>query len=168
MPALKKHKDVKYQVASMPLRINADGHLQVLLVTSRETRRWVLPKGNLMKGKTPSRAAAIEALEEAGVTGKISKTPYDSFQYWKRGRKAFAFAVVEVFVLIVTGRRASWKEKKQRRQVWVTPTQASVMVLEPGLQSILYRLADDEDIEQVVRDHASKEQARTAIAAEGA
>ncbi|WP_192843074.1 NUDIX hydrolase [Aureimonas frigidaquae] len=147
------NKDVRQQVAALPLRIDEDDNLRVLLITSRETQRWVLPKGNLMRGKTPARAAAIEALEEAGVVGKIYKKPYDTFQYWKRGRKAFIFADVTVFLLVVTGMRATWKEQNQRRMVWVTPAQAAVMVVEPSLQALLQNLELDDATQRLVRKH---------------
>lgn len=146
-------KGDKRQVAALPVRVDEDGNLLVLLITSRETRRWVLPKGNLMKGKTPARAAAIEAIEEAGVVGKTIKKPYDSFQYWKRGKRAFAFAVVDVYLLIVAGRRPTWKEKGQRRQVWVTPSQAALMVLEPELQTLLQRLDADDVVARHIREN---------------
>lgn len=61
------------QVASLPLRRSEDGKIEVLLVTSRETRRWIIPKGWPMKGKKQHEAAAIEAEEEAGVIGNTSK-----------------------------------------------------------------------------------------------
>src|SRR5690606_30035705 len=70
------------QVAALPWRRGADG-LQILLVTSRETRRWVTPKGGRMAGKTDAEAAAQEALEEAGVTGRIVEEPFGTFRYLK-------------------------------------------------------------------------------------
>ena len=62
------------QVAALPLTIGEDGVTRVLLLTSRETRRWVIPKGWPMKGCKPYEAAAQEALEEAGVTGQAKKS----------------------------------------------------------------------------------------------
>ncbi|HPU15489.1 MAG TPA: DUF47 domain-containing protein, partial [Polymorphobacter sp.] len=57
------------QIAALPYRRDADGDMRLLLITSRETRRWVLPKGNPIDGLDPHLAAAAEAYEEAGVTG---------------------------------------------------------------------------------------------------
>ena len=74
------------QVAALPYRIypaGSDSPPFVLLITSRQTGRWVVPKGNLMVGKAPHEAAAIEAEEEAGVTGIISPLPVGRFRYTK-------------------------------------------------------------------------------------
>ena len=81
--------DVEEQVAALPLRIGETGAVETLLVTSRGTGRWVLPKGNLMKGVSRAEAAAIEAQEEAGIVGRVVEKPYRRFEYWKR--RAFAF-----------------------------------------------------------------------------
>ena len=70
------------QVAALPFRIK-DGKIEVLLVTSRETKRWLIPKGWPMKGKKPHKAAAQEAEEEAGVKGEIKNKPLGSYDYWK-------------------------------------------------------------------------------------
>ena len=70
------------QVGALPYRM-AGAATSILLVTSRQTGRWVVPKGNLMIGKTPHEAAAIEAEEEAGVRGRISPLPIGEYQYAK-------------------------------------------------------------------------------------
>src|ERR1700758_2793110 len=72
------------QFAAIPYRIGADGHVEILLITSRETRRWVIPKGWPMKGKSSAKSAAREAFEEAGVTGKLDKSPVGAYAYDKR------------------------------------------------------------------------------------
>jgi 8-oxo-dGTP pyrophosphatase MutT (NUDIX family) len=64
------------QVAALPLRKKRDKTLEVLLVSSRDTGRWVIPKGWPSKRMSDSAAAAREAKQEAGVTGKISKRIY--------------------------------------------------------------------------------------------
>ena len=61
--------------------------------------------------------------------------------------------MVDVYLLIVAGRRPTWKEKGQRRQVWVTPSQAALMVLEPELQSLLQRLDADEAVARQIREN---------------
>src|SRR5690606_23483459 len=70
------------QVAALPWRRGGDG-LEVLLITSRETGRWVVPKGGRMPGRTDAEAAAEEAVEEAGVTGRVVESPCGTFRYLK-------------------------------------------------------------------------------------
>jgi 8-oxo-dGTP pyrophosphatase MutT (NUDIX family) len=82
---MSKHKIRDHmQYAALPFRVGADGRPQVLLLTSRETKRWVIPKGWPMHGKKPREVAAQEAFEEAGLVGTlIGKRPVGSFHYAK-------------------------------------------------------------------------------------
>ncbi|MBP0652251.1 NUDIX domain-containing protein, partial [Mycobacterium tuberculosis] len=73
----------------------------MLLVTSRETRRWIIPKGWPMKGMKDRDAAAREALEEAGLTGRISQRPIGHYRYFKRTPDAFQPCRVDVYRLDV-------------------------------------------------------------------
>ena len=81
--AIRTERAERRQVAALPWRRGADGGVEILLVTSRETRRWVTPKGGRMPGKTDAEAAAQEALEEAGVEGRVADEPVGSFRYLK-------------------------------------------------------------------------------------
>ena len=72
------------QVAALPIRVDENGKLLTLLVTSRETKRWVLPKGWPMKGRKRWQAAAQEALEEAGIVGRPRKKRAGKYTYFKR------------------------------------------------------------------------------------
>src|SRR3546814_1037251 len=72
------------QVAALPYQIDAAGHARVMLITSRESRRWVVPKGNPVKGIALHEAAAHEAFEEAGVTGIPCPTALGEYRYAKR------------------------------------------------------------------------------------
>ena len=76
--------DKAQQIAALPVCSDVNGKLRVLMVTSRDTGRWVMPKGWLMDGKKPWRAAEIEALEEAGATGFISHHAIGTNSYPKR------------------------------------------------------------------------------------
>src|SRR5215217_8319560 len=76
----------RQQVAALPLRQDEAGRVRVLLVTSRDTGRWVLPKGWPMKGRKPHRAAEREAFEEAGLVGRVRKRALGSYAYEKRLR----------------------------------------------------------------------------------
>jgi len=128
------------QVAALPYRIDgpAPKDVMILLVTSRDTGRWVLPKGNLMVGIAPHRAAAREAEEEAGVSGTISRKPLGRFPYRKwRSAKRYELAKVDVFALNVTKERSNWKEQAERERRWFTREEAAEMVDEPELRILI-------------------------------
>ena len=76
--------DVGEQIAALPMHWDKKGNLRVLMVTSRDSGRWVMPKGWEMNGKKPWAAAEIEALEEAGAKGYISREAIGIFTYDKR------------------------------------------------------------------------------------
>lgn len=132
--------DTLKQVAALPIRHDEDGRLQILLVTSRETKRWVIPKGWPMKALTDRDAAAREAEEEAGVKGKIAKKPIGTYSYWKRTTTDFQHIEVQVFVLEVRKEKKSWPEMEQRERAWLTVKQAAAIVLEPGLAALIKTL----------------------------
>lgn len=125
------------QVAALPWRKGEDGAVQVLLVTSRETRRWVVPKGWPMKNRTSNEAAAREAWEEAGVRGSIAAMPVGTYQYFKRRSASFQILTVTVFPLEVTEEHSAWPEKGQRERRWVDRAAAERLVVEPGLKALL-------------------------------
>lgn len=129
----------KAQVAALPIRKGEDG-LDVLLVTSRETRRWVVPKGWPMKGRKDHQAAAQEAREEAGVAGKIAKRPLGAFTYQKRLIDRVEPCRVMVYVLQVEKELPAWREKDQRRRKWFSQADAADRVSEPGLASLILNL----------------------------
>lgn len=124
------------QVAALPWR-KAEDRVEVCLVTTRETRRWTVPKGWPMKRLTKRAAARAEAEQEAGVTGAIGKTPIGFFSYWKRRPDRFDFVRVEVFALRVTAQLEAWKEKGEREIRWMRPADAALLVEEPALSSLL-------------------------------
>ena len=126
------------QFAALPFRCGLDQQIEVMLVSSRETRRWVLPKGWPMRGHKPHMVAAIEALEEAGLTGKIAKKPIGSFHYIKRLPNGAGLACrVEVFAFRVTKQRKNWLERDQRTTGWFPIAEAAGLVAEPELGSLI-------------------------------
>jgi 8-oxo-dGTP pyrophosphatase MutT (NUDIX family) len=129
------------QVAAVRLRLGERGVAQVLLVTSRETRRWVIPKGWPMKGRKPYDAAAQEAFEEAGAIGKVEKKPIGRYAYFKRHSITFDLCEVEVFILAVEKQAKAWPEQGQRRAKWFTIEEAAKLVDEPGLAAVLLGIA---------------------------
>ena len=127
------------QVAALPIRRNPDGSSSVLLVTSRETRRWIIPKGWPQPQCDDHAAAAQEALEEAGVLGTAVPEIIGSYVYHKRRRRGATAVRVSVFVLAVTEELADWPERHQRERVWFTPAEAADRVDEPELRDLLRR-----------------------------
>jgi len=112
----------------------------VLLITSRETQRWIIPKGWPMPGLGNADAAATEAREEAGVTGKIHRKPLGAYLYWKRREAHFDLVEVTVYRLDVRGQLDTWREHGQRTARWMSLPDAAEAVLEPGLQGLLTSL----------------------------
>ncbi len=129
----------KAQVAALPVRPGESG-LDVLLITSRETRRWVIPKGWPMKGRKDHQAAAKEALEEAGVAGKVRKQPIGAFTYQKRLTDRVEPCRVMVYILEVEKQLASWREKDQRKRKWFSQREAAERISEPALASMILAL----------------------------
>ena len=114
------------------------GKAHVLLITSRDTGRWVLPKGWPIAGLSPQNAAAREAFEEAGVCGVPAPMPIGSYRYFKQLAFGTDLAcVVGVYPLLVDKLRSKYPESGQRRRRWFTPAKAAARVQEPGLQELL-------------------------------
>jgi len=128
----------KTQYAALPYRLGGAGELEILLVTTRETGRWVIPKGWPMKKRAPWRAAEREALEEAGVEGVVAKTQLGGYHYVKRGPNGEAWPCeVIVYPLEVRYERASWREATERARGWFKVTQAMELVEEPDLKLLI-------------------------------
>jgi 8-oxo-dGTP pyrophosphatase MutT (NUDIX family) len=131
------------QFGAIPFAVAPDGGLLVFLVTSRGSGRWTIPKGNPIAGKKPHRAAAIEALEEGGLVGRVSKKPLGSYTFWKRRTDYFELATVTVFPLQVTGRKARWKESGLRRVEAFPVMRAAELVVESGLAELIGSLSHE-------------------------
>jgi 8-oxo-dGTP pyrophosphatase MutT (NUDIX family) len=132
---------LRMQYAALPYR--DEGELEVLLVTSRETRRWIIPKGWPMASRHAWESAAREALEEAGVEGAVSHTPVGTYIYDKRlAGGVLVPCSVEVFALKVARQRKQWREKDQREVRWVSIAEAIEMVQEQGLKIVLRTFAN--------------------------
>ncbi len=129
------------QVAALPIRFADDGAAQALLLTSRETKRWVIPKGWPMKGRKPWEAAAQEALEEAGVVGRPRKKPIGSYVYFKRQAAHFDVCRVDVYILAFAKQLKTWREIGQREAKWFGLEEAADLVEEPGLVALFKKLA---------------------------
>ncbi|HLH50301.1 MAG TPA: NUDIX hydrolase [Roseiarcus sp.] len=130
------------QVAALPFRKTAAGGVEVLLITSRETGRFIIPKGWPMKRLSDADAAAKEAYEEAGVVGKVKRKPIGAYSYWKRLERSFELLKVDVYALEVRKQRPDWPEKGSRRLGWLRPEDAATLVDEPGLVTLIERFRD--------------------------
>jgi len=132
----------RVQYAALPYRMNDRTQPEVMLVTSRETRRWIIPKGWPHKGKAPHRSAAREAFEEAGVIGAVNRQSVGSFSYEKRLKKGGVVACeVLVFALEVKRQSKEWPEKRERKVRWLSARVAAKTVQDRELGKIIRRLA---------------------------
>lgn len=133
-----KHKfDGTTQFAALPWRLSDGGIRQIMLLTSRETHRWVIPKGWPMKGRKPAEAAAQEAYEEAGLLGHIGKRPIGNFHYSKRLPNGEVLCQVWVFLFRVERQLDKYPEKGQRETRWFDAEEAIDLVEEGGLAEII-------------------------------
>lgn len=142
---MKKNKErvdkERIQYAALPFVIK-DGQPQVMLITSRETRRWVIPKGWPERKMPPMEVAAREAFEEAGLIGRIAAEPFATFRYEKRlpsGKTAPC--LVWTFLFEVQQELDDWPEKGQRERRWMSPGEAALLVSEAGLVEVFLQMA---------------------------
>jgi len=104
----------------LPYRFDSEAGVEVLLVTSRETGRWIIPKAWPIKGFKPAKTAAREAYEEAGVRGHVSGRPLGQYVYEKQMEdRVVSFPCeVQVFPLLVKTQLKKWPESGQRKVRW--------------------------------------------------
>jgi uncharacterized protein len=118
--------------------------VRILLVTSRETKRWVIPKGNPIRGLSPHEAAAHEAYEEAGATGIACPNALGTFSYEKRRRDGTVRASrVDVYPLAVTETLDEFPEQEERETRWFPIAEAADAVDEPGLKQLIHGFRAD-------------------------
>jgi len=125
----------RLQYAALPWR--KTNRLEIMLVSSRETRRWIIPKGWPMAGRSGSAAAGIEAMEEAGLLGVIAKEPIGQYFYEKRFSRYVQACRVEVFPLRVVRQRDDWPEKHERSTKWFAAEEAKELISEPELSELI-------------------------------
>jgi 8-oxo-dGTP pyrophosphatase MutT (NUDIX family) len=114
------------------------GPPKILLITSLNSKRWILPKGWPEAGMTSAQSAAREAFEEAGMLGDIAPTPLGAYHYLKERKDGGAMPCsVDVFAMQITQELDDWPEKGARELSWLPPDQAAARVSEPGLREIL-------------------------------
>src|SRR5262245_32596723 len=81
---LMSKEEIQLHYAALPFRLRSDGAIEVMLITSRDTGRWLIPKGWPAAGLSPQDSAAIEAREESGLVGRIGDHAIGCYQYDKR------------------------------------------------------------------------------------
>jgi 8-oxo-dGTP pyrophosphatase MutT (NUDIX family) len=131
------------QYAALPYRFTLPAGLEVLLVTTRRSKRWIIPKGWPIKGLRPGKSAAREAFEEAGVRRRVGAKPVGLFTYDKLVDEAGAQTTceVKVYPLLVKRQSEVWPESQQRTTKWVEPSRGIAMIKEPDLKKILASFA---------------------------
>ena len=125
------------QSAVLPYRFSGETP-ELLLITSRNRKRWVLPKGFVEAGLTPWDSAIKEAFEEAGIEGEVSKKSIGTYLY----EKCLGVCSVEVFLMRVITEYETWPEASLRRKEWTSLNTAAQRVSEQGLREIIHRLPD--------------------------
>lgn len=126
------------QFGALCIRDTPAGSLEVLLITTRETKRWTIPKGWPIKGRKPHQVAEQEAWEEAGAVGRAAKRAVGAYDYIKRladGEEVSA--TVDVHVLEVKRMKKRFPERRERKLKWLSPEKAARLVAEPRLQKLL-------------------------------
>lgn len=131
-----------FQFGVVPYRFGSGGTVEVMLVTSRDTGRWVIPKGWPIDGLEPHLSAAREAYEEAGLIGITSETELGHFRYLKKRKQNPDVAVVlRVFPMAVEVQLEDWPERAWRNTRWFSAEEAAQSVEEDGLADIIRRFA---------------------------
>src|SRR5262245_7323321 len=128
------------QVGALPVRRAPDGTLRVLLVTTLQTQRWIIPKGWPWPDQQDFAAAAAEAREEAGVLGEAQEGSIGSFTYEKRRPSGPVPVRVSVYLLKVREELETWPECARRRRAWFTLDDAAEAVREPELRALLLQI----------------------------
>jgi 8-oxo-dGTP pyrophosphatase MutT (NUDIX family) len=130
------------QHAALCFRRTPDDSVEVLLITSRETGRWVMPKGWPMRSRSAGDCALREAFEEAGVQGRLTGDCLGLYSYQKALADGRAVTcVVSVYPIEVSALDDDFPERGQRQRSWFVPVVAAALVAEPELRNILARFA---------------------------
>ncbi|MGI6245077.1 MAG: NUDIX hydrolase [Pseudochelatococcus sp.] len=139
----KKKSRYRRQFGALPLRMDDAGGLEVMMVTSRETRRWIVPKGWPIKGLSGAQTAAREAQEEAGVLGVTGKSPVGGYIYDKRlGDGGSTRCYVELYPLWVVDDLPRWPERGEREVEWLPVAQAAERAGDASLGELLRAVRD--------------------------
>ena len=141
MTAVTKGMGRTVQLAALAWRVRPDVGLEVLLVTSRTNKRWLLPKGWPVAGKSDPQSALQEAYEEAGIRGQAAHEPMGSYRFTKLLRDETALAcTMVVYGLGEIEELSEWPEMAQRERGWFAQADAVEAVFDPNLRKFLASL----------------------------
>ena len=124
------------QVAALPYRLTEHGY-EVVLITTRDSGRWILPKGWPIKGLKRHESAETEAMEEAGLIGSAATKPFGRFTYVKQFPKRQEKVLVDVFPLAIESQLDDWQEKGQRDVRFFNPVDAAALVSDAGVGDLI-------------------------------
>ena len=128
------------QIAALPFSTGSDGGLDVWLVTSRGSGRWIIPKGNSIRGLEPHEAAAQEALEEAGLLGRAKRRCFGTFEFDKSRDGRTKTISIDVYLMKVERQLPSWVEKDQRSVLRCSVETALSLICSPSLGMLMEEL----------------------------
>ena len=127
----------RLQYGAIPYRRAKDG-IEIMLITSRSTRRWIVPKGWPLARKPSRDVARLEALEEAGLEGTMGKRRFGSFHYHKRLKDgSIVLCRVDVFAFEVGRQLDDWLERRERKRRWFDAKRAIKLVRERELKALI-------------------------------
>jgi 8-oxo-dGTP pyrophosphatase MutT (NUDIX family) len=139
--AAKPRRSGGIQYGALPYRVQADAAVEILLITSRVTKRWIIPKGWPIDGLEPREAAAREAYEEAGVRGRVGRAlgnyTYDKYSC---DRQVSYPCEVQVFPLAVRRQLKHWPEAGERQAQWYSITEAASIISDEGVRDLIHAL----------------------------
>ncbi len=124
------------QSAVIPYR-KRNGKIEILLITSRNKKRWIIPKGIIEPDLSSQKSAAKEAMEEAGVTGKVEKQIIATYKY----KKWDGVCEVQVYAMPVKEISNDWEESFRRRK-WIDLNNFKKYVKDKNLIKVLTKFKD--------------------------
>jgi 8-oxo-dGTP pyrophosphatase MutT (NUDIX family) len=128
-----------HQIAALPFFITPNGDVDVCLVTSRGGGRWIIPKGNPIRGLAPHEVAAQEALEEAGLVGHVGKRCIGTFKFDRIRNGRDITCRVDVYALKVERQMQIWTEMHERSVLRCNVKTALSLVSVPNLANLIKR-----------------------------
>jgi 8-oxo-dGTP pyrophosphatase MutT (NUDIX family) len=123
------------QIAALPISVTPERRGEIFLVTSRGSRRWIIPKGNPIRGLSPEEVAAQEAFEEAGLIGRVLPGCIGTFEFQRR--KAGETCLIDVYMLLVEKHLHRWDEKRQRSVLRCDVATALSLVTSESLAALI-------------------------------
>lgn len=129
------------QIAALPIITRPGGENRVVLVTSRGSGRWIIPKGNPIFGLLPCKTAEREAFEEAGLVGQVENDPVGSFSFRRKRNGHDELCLVDVYLMQVEACLPDWPERGERSVLHCEPSNAATLVASDGLADLIWRHA---------------------------